>query len=175
MAVDRVSFEAYLKDFRECQQYWFNWRLLFNATSLLLKTMHRSQGISYVKWGGTTLVDRCRSADEELTLRGTHFLKRGDPEWDWNFKIFSKFSIFFPKFSKKGILRGTDFPILVFLRPYLGLVKVKKDTLTSRKSPNPFLPKYSPPRGSDKFCPIQSLGIGPFIILLGSQGMEFKI
>ena len=33
--------------------------------------------------------------------------------------------------NEKGTLRGTDFYILVFLQPYLGLVEVKTGTLTS--------------------------------------------
>ena len=42
------------------------------------------------------------------------------------FQNFLKIFYFSPKFYKKGTLRGTDFRILVFLRPYLGLVEVKK-------------------------------------------------
>ena len=39
---------------------------------------------------------------------------------------------------------GTDFSVLVFFRPYLGLVGVKKGTLTSGTSPYLVLPKYPP-------------------------------
>ena len=74
------------------------------------------------------------------------------------FQNFLKISYFFPKFSKKGTLRGTDFSILVFLRPYLGLVKVKKGTLTSGASPYPFLPKYPP--GFLPCLELQMYGLG---------------
>ena len=47
------------------------------------------------------------------------------------FQSFLKMSYFFPKFSKNSTLRETGFSILVFLRPYLGLVKVKKGILNS--------------------------------------------
>ena len=62
------------------------------------------------------------------------------------FQNFLKNFYISPNFSQKGTLRGTDFPVLVFLRPYLGLVEVKKGTLTSGTSPYPFLPEYLPPR-----------------------------
>ena len=77
---------------------------------------------------------------EKLTLRGTNFLKKVT----LNGTEISKFSQTFLLFSQifQGALQGTDFSILVFLWPYLGLVKVKKGTLTSGVSPYPFLPKY---------------------------------
>ena len=56
------------------------------------------------------------------------------------FKNFLKIYYFTSKFSKKGTLRGTDFRILVFLRPYLGLVRVKKRYPDQRRILYPFLP-----------------------------------
>ena len=64
---------------------------------------------------------------------------------DLKFQYFLKICKFFPKFTKKVPYEGLIFySILVLLRPYLGLVKVKKGTLTSGASPYPFLPKYPP-------------------------------
>ena len=57
------------------------------------------------------------------------------------FQNFLKIFYFFRKFSQKDTLRGTDFSILVFLRPYVGLAEVEKGTLTSVEHPRtPFLP-----------------------------------
>ena len=42
------------------------------------------------------------------------------------FPNFLNFFYFFPKISNKGTLGGTDFSILMFLRPYVGLVEIKK-------------------------------------------------
>ena len=58
---------------------------------------------------------------EKVTLNGTEIPN------------FPKTLYFFPKFYKNDTLRGTDFSNLLFLRPNLGLVGVKKGTLTGRK------------------------------------------
>ena len=46
------------------------------------------------------------------------------------FQNFPKTLYFFPKCYKNDTLQGTDFSNLLFLRPNLGLVEVKKGTLT---------------------------------------------
>ena len=46
--------------------------------------------------------------------------------------------MFCPKISKKGIVRGTDFSIFVFLRPCVGLVEVKKVPLPAEHPRTPF-------------------------------------
>ena len=50
---------------------------------------------------------------------------------EMKFQNFLIISYFFPKCSKIGTLQGTNFFILVFFWPYMGLVKVRKGTLTS--------------------------------------------
>ena len=61
-----------------------------------------------------------------------------------------KFSQFFPTIFPKRhptSWRGTDLSNLVFSRPYLGLIEVKKVTLTSGAHPVPFFAQVSPPPG----------------------------
>ena len=59
-------------------------------------------------------------------------------------------STFFSKFLKKDTLPGTNFSNLLFLWPYLGLMEVKKGTLTSGTSPLLILPKYPGIKGVTK-------------------------
>ena len=78
--------------------------------------------------GATTLVDR-RDAPlrfEKLTLLGTHFCGKSDPEWDWNFLLFSKFPTFFPNFQKMYPTEGLIFIFWYFCDPTWDSWKWKK-------------------------------------------------
>ena len=88
------------------------------------------------------------STDGNAPLRFI-FWKEVTRNRDGNSKIFSKFSTFFPNFSKIGTLRGTVFSLFVFLRPYLG--RWKKVPWPPEHPRTPFCP--STPPGCNSFSP----------------------
>ena len=81
--------------------------------------------------------------------------------------------LLFPRILQKGTLRGTNFGILVFLRPYLRLVEVTKGTLTSGASPYPFFARVDPRADSISLNSTQSFY--PFRKFARISGLHYKI
>ena len=103
---------------------------------------YRCQPTGVLCWGsknrpyvGLTFWLFLQKIAKNVTLNETEI-----PKFSQNFQFFPTI---FPKRHPTS-WRGTDFSILVFSRPYLGLIEVKKVTLTSGTSLYPFLLKYPP-------------------------------
>ena len=88
-----------------------NW-ILFRQKGILLKLKRNllrlkrilSRGVLHLSTDGGVLL-----RFEKLILRWTHFFEKSNPEWDRNFKIFSKFPTFFANFPKKVPYEGLIF------------------------------------------------------------------